>query len=160
MKNISHGGPTSFSDSVIVDFTDPVYQKAFKQYFADLDCTVTDWDGLFREMNREGDNAALVRTGEDGKIVGFILYRPVKFSSFFFEETCGFIREFWVSSEYRNRGHGTALLALAEKHFLENGIYTSILTTDSAPSFYEKRGYVRAPGCQAKNHDEVFVKRL
>ncbi len=160
MENISHGVPASFSDSVISDFTDPVFRKAFKQYFAELDCSVRDWDGLFREMNGEGDNAALVRTGADGEIVGFILYKPVKFSSFFFEETCGFIREFWVSSEYRHRGHGTALLALAEKRFLENGIYTSILTTDSAPNFYEKRGYVRAPGCQAKNHDEVFVKRL
>lgn len=158
MENISHDRP--FSDSVISDFTDPVFQKAFKRYFADLGCSIRDWDGLFREMNSEGDNAALVRTGADGEIVGFILCKPVKFSSFFFEETCGFIREFWVSSEYRNRGHGSALLSLAEKRFLEDGIYTSILTTDSAPNFYEKRGYVRAPGCQAKNHDEVFVKRL
>ena len=49
--------------------------------------------------------------------------------------TCGFIREFWVADEYRNQAHGSALLALAEEHFLKNGIYTSILTTDTISGF-------------------------
>ncbi|WP_300775512.1 hypothetical protein, partial [uncultured Acetatifactor sp.] len=51
-------------------------------------------------------------------------------------------------------------LALAEEHFLKNGIYTSILTTDTAAHFYEKHGYISAPGCKAKNQDAVFVKHL
>lgn len=103
---------------------------------------------------------AFVRTSKDGKIIGFILFRPVKFSSWFFEETCGFIREFWIAEEFRNKKHGTALINLVEKYFMDHGIYTSILTTDTAVRFYERHGYAKALGCKAKNQHEVFIKRL
>ena len=152
-----------YTDTLISDFTGPVFQAAFRQYFGELGIQVKDWDGLFREMNR-GDagekNAAYVRTAPDGGGVGFIQFIPIRFTSWFFEETCGFIREFWVAEEFRNQGHGSQLIALAEEHVLEHGIYTSILTTDTAQRFYERHGYVKASGCRAKNKDDVFVKRL
>ena len=150
-------------DILITDFTDPVFQAAFKQYFAELGINVKDWGGLFQEMNG-GDggekNAAYARTTADGSVIGFIQFVPIRFTSWFFEELVGFIREFWVAEAFRGQGHGTELLALAENHFLEHGICTSILTTDTAERFYERHGYVRACGCRAKNRDEVFVKRL
>lgn len=151
------------SDKLITDFTDPVFQTAFRRYFAELEINVRDWDGLFREMNAEvegNQNAAYVRTGLDGSVVGFIQFVPIRFTSWFFEETLGFIREFWVAEPFRSRGHGAELLALAERYFLEHGVCTAILTTDTAQRFYERHGYVRARGCRAKNQDEVFVKRL
>ena len=126
-----------YSDNLISDFSDSLFQAVFKQYFL-----------------------AFVRTSESGNVIGFIQFKPLKFTSGFFEETCGFIREFWVADEYKNQAHGSALLALAEEHFLKNGIYTSILTTDTAAHFYEKHGYISAPGCKAKNQDAVFVKHL
>ena len=151
------------SDKLITDFTDPVFQAAFQQYFAELGINVKDWDGLFQEMNA-GDgsekNAAYVRRLADGGVIGFIQFVPIRFTSWFFEETLGFIREFWVAEAFRSRGHGAQLLALAESQFLERGICTAILTTDTAQRFYERHGYVRASGCRAKNKDEVFVKRL
>ena len=151
------------SDKLITDFTDPVFQAAFKQYFAELETNVKDWDGLFQEMN-VGDggekNAAYVRTAADGGVIGFIQFVPIRFTSWFFEETAGFIREFWVAEPFRGRGHGAELLVLTESQFLERGICTAVLTTDTAPHFYERHGYVRAHGCVAKNKDEVFVKRL
>ena len=151
------------SDILISDFTDPVFQAAFQQYFAEMGIKVKDWDGLFREMN-EGSggeaNAGYVRMAADGGMIGFILFIPIRFTSWFFGETCGFIREFWVAEEFRGRGHGAELLALAERFFLEHGICTGILTTNTAERFYERHGYVKAPGCRAKNHDSVFVKRL
>lgn len=149
-----------YSDTMISEFSDSLFQSAFKQYFCELGYNIKDWDGLFKEMNDEGDNAAFVRTSENGEIIGFIQFKPVKFTSWFFEETCGFIREFWIAEQFRNKNHGTELIRLAEKHFLENGIYTSILTTDTAAHFYERHGYVKALGCKAKNQDEVFVKHL
>lgn len=149
-----------YSDAMISDFTDPLFQTAFRQYFTELGYRIRDWDSLFREMKDEGDNAAFVRTADDGRTIGFIFFRPIRFSSCFFEETYGFIREFWIAGEFRNKGHGTALIGLAEKHFRDSGIFTSILTTNTAADFYEKRGYERAPGCRAKNQHEVFVKRL
>ena len=151
------------TDKLITDFTDPVVQAAFKQYFTELGINVKDWDGLFREMNEgNGDekNAAYVRMAADGGVIGFIQFVPIRFTSWFFEETLGFIREFWVAEAFRGQGNGAELLALAERYFLERGIYTAILTTDTAERFYERCGYVRACGCRAKNKDEVFVKRL
>lgn len=149
-----------FSDRELTDFSDSVFRKAFREYFSELGIPVTDWDALFREMNEEGDNRAFVRTTEDGRTVGFIQFKPITFTSWFFEETCGFIREFWVADIFRGAGHGTELIALAENYFYEHGMLTSILTADEAGHFYEKHGYRKAPGCRAKNQDEVFIKRL
>lgn len=152
-----------YTDALITDFTHPAFQAAFQQYFAELGINVKDWDGLFQEMNAGGGdekNAAYVRASADGNVVGFIQFVPIRFSSWFFEETLGFIREFWVAEAFRDRGHGAELLALAEDQFLERGICTAILTTDTARRFYERHGYSKAHGCRAKNEDEVFVKRL
>lgn len=152
-----------YTDTLITDFFDREFQNAFRQYFAELGVEVKDWDGLFREMNRgnEGEqNIAYVRTAADGGVIGFIQFVPIRFISWFIEETRGFIREFWVAEKFRNRGYGSQLLNLAEGYLLERGIYTSILTTDTARGFYERHGYVRAAGCIAKNQDEVFTKRL
>ena len=148
------------SDIMISDFSNSLFQTAFKQYFSERGYMIRNWNGLFKEMNDDGNNVAFVRTSMDGKIIGFIQFRPVKFSSWFFEETCGFIREFWIAEEFRNNSHGTALLSLTEKYFIDNGIYTSILTTDTAARFYIRHGYVKALGCKAKNQNEVFIKHL
>lgn len=149
-----------YSNFMISDFSDSLFQTAFKQYFSELGCHIRDWNRLFKEMNDDGDNAAFIRTTVDGKIIGFIQFKPIKFSSWFFEETCGFIREFWIAEEFRNKNHGTALLHLTENHFIKNEIYTSILTTDTAVRFYEKHGYIKSFGCKAKNQYEVLIKHL
>ena len=107
----------SINTILLSDFTDPRFRAVFQAYFTELGISVRDWDGLFREMDR-GDagekNAAYVRQGPEGGVIGFILFIPIRFTSWFFEGTCGFIREFWVAEEYRGRGHGSALLDLAE----------------------------------------------
>ena len=156
----THQGCT---DLLIEDFSDPRFRAAFRQYFDELGIEVTDWDGLFREIGR-GDggekNEAYVRLAADGGVIGFILFIPIRFASWFFEETCGFIREFWVAEEYRSRGYGGELLALAEARFWAQGFCTAVLTTGTAGGFYRRHGYAEAPGCRAKNKDGVFVKRL
>ncbi|RTE50657.1 GNAT family N-acetyltransferase [Actinobaculum sp. 352] len=151
---------TGHTDRLITDFTEPIFAAAFQCYFAELGIEVPDWGRLFRQMNDEGSNTALLRTAADGRDIGFIQFQPIEFTSWFFRETCGFIREFWVAEDVRGGGHGAALLGLAEAHFARQGIHTSILTTDTAPDFYRKRGYIQAPGCEARNGDAVFVKRL
>ena len=155
-----HNEPPRYCDTMITDFSNPLFQTAFKKYFGELGYAIRNWDALFTEMNDGSDTAAIVRTLADGEVIGFILFCPVTFASWFFEETCGFIREFWVAEAFRNQKHGSALLDLVEKHFLDAGIYTSILTTDTAARFYERHGYVKALGCKAKNHDDVWIKHL
>ena len=45
-------------DILISDFTEPRFMDAFKLYFKEWDIQITDWDGLFREMNESGENRA------------------------------------------------------------------------------------------------------
>lgn len=160
--NTAHSGAEAacFADAFISDFTAPLFRKAFRQYFAELCITVESWDEIFREMN-DGKTFAFVRTdAADGGIIGFLLFSPISFSSWFFEQTCGFIREFWVAEARRGGGHGTALLHLAEQYFTAQGWSVSILTTDTAAEFYRKNGYALLPDCRAKNEEEVFARRL
>jgi len=150
-------------DLLITDFKHPLFQKAFIQYFAELGINVTDWNSLWEEMNSDGSLAYLriMRINEDSKIVGFIQLQPSKMTHWFFEETVGFIREFWISPEYRSQGHGSQLLRLAEKYLTDLcGVSRYILTTDTAESFYLKNGYTKRSKITAKNKYDVFVKDI
>lgn len=146
------------TDRLISDFGDAAFQTAFQAYFAELGVRVKDWDGLFREMTEDG-NFAYVRMEGDAA-VGFIQFKPIALSNWFFEEQAGFIREFWVDPACRGQGHGGALLQKAEAFFRERGIRRVLLTTDSAAAFYETRGYRKKPCCRAKNNDPVYEKDI
>lgn len=142
-------------------FADPRFRAAFQVYFAELGIAVEDWDGLFREMDKEKVNLAYLALNGDGDAAGFLQFQLTAFSNWFFEEPFGFIREFWVAPAYRGQGHGRALLRMAEEYFAEHGACRSILTADpNAVNFYLARGYEKAPGIRAKNKMEVLVKML
>lgn len=147
-------------DILISDFTELLFQQAFKEYFEELGVNVKDWDGLFKEMNDEEDNKAYVRVTEDNTVVGFIMFKPIELSNWFFREKLGFVREFWISPQHRSLGHGAELLRFTEEYFLQNDIRKAILTTDTAEKFYEKNGYRKDDAFTAANQDEVFVKDL
>ena len=148
-------------DAILIsDFMDSRFCAAFQAYFAGLDISVRDWDGLFREMNGEGNNRAYLLLDGDGGTVGFIQFQITSFSNWFLEEPFGFIREFWIDPAYRRQGHGKALLRLAETYFVEHGAYRAVLTADDAIAFYLANGYERAPGIKAKNEMEVLTKNL
>lgn len=149
-----------FQDRLLTDFSDPAFREAFRLYFSELGIQVGDWDGLFREMDERGQNAAYLRLDENGDAVGFIQFASVLFSSCFFETRLGFVREFWVKESCRRRGHGSELLRLAEEYFKGRNIYKLILTADAAKDFYLRRGYREAPDVSAKNEMAVFVKNL
>ena len=147
------------TDLFLSDFSDARFQEAFQAYFQELGIRVRDWDALFREMT-EDENGAFLRIAEDGAVIGFIQFKPIALTNWFFEEKVGFIREFWIGEAHRKQGHGSALLALAEAYFAQQKIHRVILTTDSAPTFYEARGYRKDPCYQAKNQDDVYRKDL
>lgn len=149
-----------YKDVLISDFTDDGFMQAFKRYFGELGISVEDWNGLFAEMNGTEGNRAYVRYNENDEIVGFIQFVAVELENWFFRERLGFIREFWVSSEYRKMGHGSELIGLAERYFADNGIKKVILTTDTAHGFYETKGYRKDDSFTAKNNDDVFIKDL
>ena len=148
------------TDILISDFTDPLFRQAFTRYFEELGVSVRDWDALFQEMNNGKDTWAFLRVSDDDTVVGFLLFSFTTLSNWFFETRVGFVREFWVGDSQRCKGHGAALLALAEEHFIQNGIFKAILTTDTAEPFYIRHGYSQGTGIPAKNNDPVFVKNL
>ncbi len=150
----------TYQDLFLSEFHDRNFQIAFMKYFEEMDIHLDDWNGLWQEMNEDKETRAFVRVSDTGSVIGFIQFKPITFKSDFFEETCGFIREFWVDAPLRNQRHGTELITLAEKYFIENHIFTCILSTDSAERFYKRHGYVKASGCLAKNHMDVYVKRI
>ena len=149
-----------YRDVLISDFTDPRFRSAFKQYFGEIEINVNDWDDFFEEMNGTEGNRAYVRYGENDEVIGFIQFMSIELTNWFFNEKLGFIREFWVSREYRKMGYGSELLELAEKYFRDNGIKKAVLTTYTAPAFYEAKGYKKDGSFTAKNEDDVFVKEL
>ena len=105
---------------LLTGFTDPRFRTAFQTYFAELEVRVSDWDGLFQEMDREGNNSAWLLLDED-RAIGFLQFQMTSFSNWFFEEPFGFIREFWVDPAFRRLGYGKMLLRLTEAYFLEHG---------------------------------------
>lgn len=90
-------------DLLIHQYNRPDFQRAFKTYYAELGCRVTNWDGLFAGMTENGDLAWL-RLDDAGEAAAFILFKPIDLRSCFFEAKGGFIEEFWVRPENRRRG--------------------------------------------------------
>ena len=145
---------------LINDFNNLDFQNMFKSYFDELGIGVSNWSRLFKAMNDENRNLAYLRYDEDGSPIGFIQFTVITFSSGFFEAKAGFIREFWVNAKCRNFGHGSELLRLVEEYFISNGVYKSILTTNTAEKFYLRHGYVKDIDITAKNEMDVYVKVL
>ena len=107
----------------------------------------------------ERDHAYVLRD-EDDAVAGFIQFTDMAMDSWFFTAKCGFIREFWIRADLRRQGHGSELLRQAEEWLNQQGCLCTLLTTDTAPDFYRKHGYVREDGIEARNKDAVFLKRL
>ena len=102
-------------DVFVEDFESEPFMAAFKTYFGEISGRERNWPMLFRQMNGEKEmtKAILLRDGDTA--VGFVLFCPLQLSCPFFTETYGYIRELWVAPEYRRRGNGGRLPALAEQ---------------------------------------------
>lgn len=151
-----------YTDTLMTDMTDAALQEAFRAFYAELGVQVTNWAGLFEEISASPDCLFVRRDGE-GRVIGFLLFAMMDAASAgrgFYTTRLGCVEEFWVAAEYRRQGHGAALLRLAEKHFMQMGCAYAILTTDTAPHFYEKHGYRLQRGIEAKNKAPVYMKAL
>lgn len=146
-----------YKDQIIRDYSGQAFQAAFRAYFDEMGGQVSNWDGLFAQMTDEGE-PTVIRMDENGRVIGFIQFCRIEMTCWFFEDRCGFIREFWIAPEHRGRGHGTALLAQAEGWFRRQGIARMLLTTDTAEGFYMLHGYHRDESMVAKNRSPVYVK--
>ncbi len=148
-----------YQDQLITMYDDAAFQAAFRAYFAELGCRVTNWAGLFDEMTASGDRTWL-RRDDAGRVVGFIQLAETEMKDWFFTAKCGFIREFWIDPSWRRQGHGSALLRLAEESLREAGCGYALLTSDTAPEFYLAHGYQQHAWIRAVNESAVFGKAL
>lgn len=152
----------NYMDTLMADLSDAVVRGAFRAYYEELGVKVSNWEGLFAEISAS-QACFFVRRNQAGEVIGFLLFVMTGAETAgrgFFSTRLGCIEEFWIAPEYRNQAHGTALLRLAEKHFAQLGCAYAILTTDTAPQFYEKQGYRLQRGITAKNKSKVYVKPL
>ena len=174
-----------YTDVLTNNFSDAAFQAAFRTYFEEMGCRVTNWAGLFAAMGETGreytwthrdDTGRVTRFAsglnaderdhaficwdEKGKVAGFIQFTTMDMNSWFFTARAGFVREFWIRGDLRRQGHGTRLLRLAEDWLKQQGCLCVLLTTDTAPTFYEKHGYTLQMGIQARNQAEVYLKAL
>lgn len=99
----------TYQDTLVRRYDDPAFRTAFRAYFAELGCQVSNWDGLFQGLEERGD-CTWIRRDSQGQIIGFIMFCMTTMQSWFFEARYGFVTEFWVAPEYRGRGawHGAA----------------------------------------------------
>lgn len=151
-----------YTDTLMTDMTDAALQQAFRAYYGELGVQVTNWEGLFEEISASPDCLFVRRDGE-GRVIGFLLFAMLDAATAgrgFYKARLGCVEEFWIAPEFRRKGHGTALLRLAEKHFAQLGCGYAILTTDTAPHFYEAQGYRLQKGIAAKNRADVYLKPL
>lgn len=152
----------NYNDTLMIDMADAAVRTAFRAYYEELGVHVTNWDGLFAEIS-SSSACFFVRRSLNDDVIGFLLFIMTEAATAwrsFYTTRMGCIEEFWVAPEYRAQGHGTALLHLAEKHFVQLSCAYAILTTDTAAKFYEQQGYQLQKGITAKNKADVYVKAL
>ncbi len=58
-----------YTDTLISQYDDAAFQTAFRAYFGELGCRVTNWDGLFAGMGEKGRDATWTRRDESGHVV-------------------------------------------------------------------------------------------
>lgn len=102
-------------------------------------------------------------TYED-KEIGFIIYQIDSSNSDWNErEGQGFIREFYIEKEYRNKGLGSLLLKNAESKLKKLGATSIYLTSGNNSKtiqFYESRGYENEHVKNKYNKLDYFSKKI
>jgi amino-acid N-acetyltransferase len=58
-------------------------------------------------------------------------------------DNCGLLRSMVVNKEYRNKNAATQLVQELENHAIKTGIDCLYLLTETAPGYFERKGYKR-----------------
>lgn len=97
----------------------------------------------------------------DGKEVGFINYQvDSKKSDWCERQGWGFIREIYVSNDYRGRSFGGELVNHAEEKLRSRGIKNVYLTSDEADKWWIRSGYESSGEVSIKNKCPIYQKNL
>lgn len=148
--------------SSITDYNDLEFKNAFISYFKEIGIEIKENSELWNKMSRTTEvECYAIRNAN--QIIGFIMFQNEQFNSstYFFNESVGYIRELYVRKEFRNMGFGKKLINIAEDYFKKKSVHKLILTYENtALSFYEKIGFLEDKSYTAKNHQNIVVKML
>ena len=148
-------------DIYVEDFESELFTEAFKKYHSEVSTSPWNWELLFRQMNSEKDTTKAIMRLDGNTVVGFIMFCELELQCIFFSEKFGYIRELWVDSSYRKKGHGNHLMRLAEKYFSDRTVPQIALNPNpKAKGFYQKLGYSASEVIFPEEGEVVFIKRI
>lgn len=75
-------------DCLIFTYGDVAFQTAFRTYFTELGYCVTNWEGLFAEMDDAAEPTYIRRDGE-GRVIAFIMFASMDMKSWFLKPRWG-----------------------------------------------------------------------
>jgi len=144
---------------LIDDFNCDQFIDVFKRALLDLNKEKkVDLCSLIQEMNSQSDIWAILFV-VNKRTIAFIQFQIVYLSNDEFMERVGFIREFWIEPQHRQRGIGTKLLKDCEIHLSGLGINQFILLSlPKAENFYKKQGYILNENYISFNNLNIMTK--
>lgn len=97
-------------------------------------------------------------------VCGFIIYQiDSDLSDWKVRPGSGYIREFYIKKEYRNKGFGSSLLSFAEDNLKKLGaksIYLTSAESDMVQNFYLKNNYTTNNSRCPENDGVIYEKKL
>lgn len=146
------------------------FANLFVDYFVNDMKVIFDRDKLKENLVRNTilkqyrENIIYIDLIKKEDILGFIIYQIDNINSNWQERLGqGFIREFCILKEYRNKGLGSMLLNHAESTLKNLGVKQIYLTSDEnekVKNFYLKNGYKTNYQRNKTNNNEIFEKTL
>ena len=147
-------------DIYLEDFESELFTEAFKKYFGEISTSSRNWDMLFRQMNSEKDTTKAIMRLDGNTMVGFIMFCEIELQCIFFSEKFGYIRELWVDALYRHAGHGSHLIRLVEKYFVDKTVpQIALKAAPNSEEFYRRQGYSVSEVIVTES-DIIFTKKL
>ncbi len=145
----------------INDFYGEAFKACFRAYFLEIGIRLREDTDVFDDITASYKNEQMrtLAIEDGGALAGFIMFQPEHLQGGFFEENAVFIRELWISPDYRRRGFGKLLIESVEERFKPQGAGKLLLTyQENALGFYEKLGFRPADTYKAKNNHRVIAK--
>jgi len=149
----------------ITDASNPIFTTLFKEYFIELGINLKDDSKLWDEMNNDiklfGIKTIVLLDNEN--VVGFSMFQiDTQDNPWCMYDGAGDIREFYVKSEYRQKGYGTHMFNFIKEYFNKLDIRDIYLTSseDDGEAFWIKQGFQDTGIVNSKNKLKEFVYNL